>query len=173
CFAPLTLELTKRDGSARSHSLPFPLCDAPGCAGVPAGGPCDDGNACTVDDHCDGAGQCVGGGPLVCGPCSMCDAGAGCVTSPEGTPCDDGNPCTDGDQCPGSPATCVPGAPHVCTGDCATGACEPAHGCVPRPAGAVCRQAADVCDVAEACDGTSTVCPPDGFQPRSTVCRPA
>jgi hypothetical protein len=58
--------------------------------------PCDDGNACTTGDRCDGSrfgpplGVCFGGPPL-----------------PEGTGCDDGLPCTVGDRCDAS-ARCVP-----------------------------------------------------------------
>jgi hypothetical protein len=44
---------------------------------------------------------------------------------------------------------------------------------VAKPAGVVCRFAAGVCDVAEACDGTSATCPDDAFAPSSTPCRPA
>src|SRR5207244_1403837 len=40
-------------------------------------------------------------------------------------------------------------------------------------AGATCRAGAGACDVAEACNGTSTTCPADGFLSSSTVCRSA
>jgi len=65
--------------------------------------------------------------------------------------CDDGNVCTV-DQCNGANNTCQ----HL-----------------PANAGATCRAAAGVCDVAETCTGTSPTCPADGFQPSSTVCRDA
>src|SRR5439155_828425 len=39
--------------------------------------------------------------------------------------------------------------------------------------GLVCRAAAGACDVAETCTGSSSSCPPDLFQPSSTVCRAA
>src|SRR5206468_1876196 len=38
-------------------------------------------------------------------------------------------------------------------------------------AGATCRAAAGVCDVAETCTGTSTVCPADAFEPSTSECR--
>src|SRR5690606_29263154 len=41
------------------------------------------------------------------------------------------------------------------------------------PAGTICRLAADLCDVAESCTGTSPVCPADAVAPPTTVCRPA
>jgi len=69
-----------------------------------------------------------------------------------GTPCTpDGNPCTL-DQCDGTSPTCQ----HP-----------------PGNAGTVCRAAAGDCDVAEACSGTSTTCPVDGFKSSATVCRAA
>src|SRR5439155_22161331 len=40
-------------------------------------------------------------------------------------------------------------------------------------AGALCRPAAGICDLAENCNGTSAACPPDGFAPSSVVCRAA
>src|SRR5207247_580337 len=40
-------------------------------------------------------------------------------------------------------------------------------------AGATCRAAAGVCDIAETCTGTSTVCPSDVFEPTTTECRGA
>ena len=51
---------------------------------------CDDGSACTVDDSCDGEGQCVGD---LCD----CDDGIACTIDScdrEDGSCDDENPCT-------------------------------------------------------------------------------
>ena len=42
----------------------------------------------------------------------------------------------------------------------------------PAPAGTVCRAANGLCDVAEYCDGASTVCPLDRFLAKDQVCRP-
>jgi hypothetical protein len=44
---------------------------------------------------------------------------------------------------------------------------------VVEPSGTVCRPSAGVCDVAEACNGLSPSCPPEGFLPAGTVCRAA
>src|SRR5207247_10118262 len=41
------------------------------------------------------------------------------------------------------------------------------------PGPADCRPATGACYVAESCDGTSTDCPPDTFQPSTTECRAA
>jgi alpha-tubulin suppressor-like RCC1 family protein len=43
----------------------------------------------------------------------------------------------------------------------------------PASAGTSCRPEEGGCDVEEACDGASTVCPADAFEPDSVVCRPA
>jgi cysteine-rich repeat protein len=42
---------------------------------------CDDGlgDLCTATDTCDGAGACVGGGPVTCARCETCDPMNGCV----------------------------------------------------------------------------------------------
>ncbi|HIA02132.1 MAG TPA: hypothetical protein EYN66_09505, partial [Myxococcales bacterium] len=83
---------------------------------------CNDGNFCTVSDHCDGVGQCTGNAK-VCAqgedPCyvSKCDAGlGGCVSVPAiaGTKCEDGLLCTVNDQCDGS-GGCGGSAPNCPT----------------------------------------------------------
>jgi hypothetical protein len=82
--------------------------------------PCDDSDACTQTDLCDGAGACVGGNPVVCTPlddchvAGTCDTGTGLCSDPaasDGTGCDDGNTCTltdtcFGGSCVGDPMTC-------------------------------------------------------------------
>ncbi|MFP2931704.1 hypothetical protein ACLESO_42285 [Pyxidicoccus sp. 3LG] len=103
---------------------------------------CNDGNACTVNDVCNGAGGC-GGSPMQCqntqGQCyqAACVNGA-CITSPKasGAACDDGLSCTDGDRCNGSgqctksATACRPAGPcntwtETCTesGECAFEGC--------------------------------------------------
>lgn len=61
CFAPVTLEVAKRDTPTTRALATFPLCDPAGCVGAPAGLPCSDGDTCTTGDQCDGNGQCVPG----------------------------------------------------------------------------------------------------------------
>jgi hypothetical protein len=63
CFAPLGLQVQKKNPASGSYlppDLKIPLCDPAGCVGTLAGVACDDGNAATTGDHCDGDGWCVG-----------------------------------------------------------------------------------------------------------------
>src|SRR5207247_4537729 len=81
-----------------------------------------------------------------------------------------GAPCPTDVQKPNGPARTEDGNPW--TTDTGNGASDTGQ----RPAGhagTVCRPAAGTCDAAETCDGTSTGCPGDTFQPASTVCRAA
>ncbi|MCC7501443.1 MAG: hypothetical protein IT229_02870 [Flavobacteriales bacterium] len=94
------------------------------CGCAPAGTPCSDGNACTVNDIEDGACNCISGAPAVCddgNPCTIdtCNPLTGCVfvAAPAGTACDDGNPNTINDACDGS-GNCVG---TVCTDNDADG----------------------------------------------------
>jgi hypothetical protein len=101
----------------------------------PDNSPCNDGNACTQTDTCQG-GTCVGGNPVVCTASDQChdvgtcDTSTGLCSNPakaDGFPCDDGSACTAGDQCIGG--TCAPGpscpAPDDChdVGTCAGNTC--------------------------------------------------
>lgn len=64
---------------------------------VDLGGSCDDGNPCTVDDHCNAAGTCVAGAPYSCAPpddacldsavCEVKDGGAHCEYKPKSSCC--------------------------------------------------------------------------------------
>jgi hypothetical protein len=80
------------------------LLQGTSCTHVAVGGACDDGQACTVADHCS-EGACVGQ-PITCDDgvdCTVdsCDAVLGCVFLPRQEACEDGNPCTAN--------TCAPG----------------------------------------------------------------
>ena len=72
--------------------------------------------------------------------------------------CGPNNPC---------PASSNPCAVNTCVGQGANAQCV----LVPGNAGAVCRPAAGLCDVAGVCTGTSAACPADAFKPAGTVCR--
>jgi len=176
CFAPLVLQVSKRDPSGeRVHAI-IPLCDAAGCEGQPAGVACDDGNACTSDDRCTGPAEarvCSGVAVTCAGACltGSCDPQRGCVPTPAGSTCSDADACTLNDRCDGRGA-CVPGAVRTCGSPCHTGGCDPRGGCELREAGAVCRPAAGPCDAAELCNGHGAACPSDARLSRSTVCRP-
>ena len=86
-------------------------------------GDCNDGNPCTVADHCE-EGACVGD-PVQCddeNPCTenVCTDTGGCKYLAVSGPCDDEDPCTVGDQCVDSACT---GTPISC--DCQNNAdCE-------------------------------------------------
>lgn len=83
-----------------------------------AGTPCDDSNACTTSEACDGKGTCGGGSAVVCptpsNPCQVntCNVTLGCQLSdkPAGTACDDGSACTQVDVC--SKGICTGGNPR-------------------------------------------------------------
>jgi hypothetical protein len=177
CFAPLTLQISKRSPDDSRSSASIILCAPDGCAGQPAGLPCDDRNACTSDDRCTGGddGVCAGDVVVCQGDCltGTCDPASGCVPKAASAPCDDANACTMGDHCSGGGDVCIAGPARTCDGGCATGRCDPVAGCETKPQSSVCRPTAGDCDVAEVCDGLSTECPPDGFLGSSTVCRPA
>jgi len=77
--------------------------------------PCDDLNACTEDDTCNG--KTCSGTEVVClddSPCTtdLCDPAGGCAFAPVEGPCDDGDPCTAGDFCSGG--DCHPGPDPEC-----------------------------------------------------------
>lgn len=115
------------------------LCPCAGPSGpAAAGSACADGNDCSPDDVCDGAGNCVGG--EVCPDdgdactaemcvtmgksqqeiCLALDVACttDCAGQPDGTPCSDGSACTTGacagGACVATPVPCGDG--DVCTG---------------------------------------------------------
>jgi hypothetical protein len=136
---------------------------------APNGSICNDGNACTQVDTCQ-AGACTGASPVTCAAADQCHVAGVCnpttgacsnPSAPDGTTCTDGNACTTNDTC--SAGACVAGPPLVCNDQnaCTVDSCNPASGCVYAPgnAGTVCRAAANACDTAEVCTGTSATCP--------------
>ena len=80
-------------------------CDpVEGCQYPYVPGGCDDGDSCTLGDHCV-VGVCIPLTDMDCDdgdPCTVdgCESG-GCTHEPasQGLPCDDGNPCTEFDSC--------------------------------------------------------------------------
>ena len=98
-------------------------CDnGKGCVNTPNFNPCDDNNACSINDVCFGGPAICFGTPLngttACddgNPCTFdtCDGKVGCTHAPKpNASCDDGNPCTPGDACD-STGKCISGA-NVC-----------------------------------------------------------
>jgi PKD repeat protein len=103
--------------------------------------PCDDDNACTVNDRIV-QGVCIGS-PLTCDDGNpetqdSCDPRSGCIftlitpTGGEYLPCDDENACTENDRiirgvCRGTPVVCDDGNPRT------QDTCDPASGCIFSP----------------------------------------
>ncbi len=106
---------------------------ATGCIHALNQAPCNDGDVCTLDDHCH-LGECIGGGALPCddmNPCTddACNPLSGCSFTANDAPCDDGDPCSVGDQCgqgwclPGPALDCADDDPCTLDGACVDGAC--------------------------------------------------
>jgi hypothetical protein len=105
--------------------------------------PCDDNNACTENDVCQGdaAGTCAGTG-IDCddgNPCTadLCDPATGCDNDGTGItdPCDDNDACTENDVCQGDAAGTCSGPPVDCDDNdpCTEDSCNPVIGCVHDP----------------------------------------
>ncbi|MGH7893109.1 MAG: hypothetical protein ACREQL_00485 [Candidatus Binatia bacterium] len=115
------------------------VCDGVSKACPPDGSqpgttPCDDGNACTTGDHCDGAGGCTGGPAPNCtdnNGCTTdgCNPASGCTHVNNNDPCNDNNACTTNDGCQGG--SCAGGPPPNCNDSdvCTDDDCDPATGC--------------------------------------------
>ena len=95
---------------------------------------CDDGNFCTVGDHC-ADGVCGIDGPLDCDDDNLCttdscDPAVGCGHVDNELPCSDGDACTAGEACVGG--ECLGGGPINCDdgNPCTDDSCDPAAGCV-------------------------------------------
>ncbi len=116
---------------------------------------CNDGNACTSGDHCDGNGTCTGT-PII-GCTATPDHGCANPNKALGTACDDLNACTYSDHCDGM-GNCV-GTAITCSpsGPCETAACNGTSSCTYTllPADTACPGVDDPC---RACTGTSNMC---------------
>ena len=120
-------------------------------------GACDDGDICTLDDHCAQT-LCVGTEDLCDDDqdCTLdsCVAETGCTHAPTSGACDDGDPCTSGDSC-GAAGTCA-GSPYACEDslDCTSLSCDGEGGCVQQVVGAF-------CVIDETCVPANSVAPGD------------
>ena len=127
---------------------------------------CDDGLFCTVNDHCDGAGECVGGGENDCGQTTdtckeiTCDEASDSCTQvnlPNDFPCATGDLCDISAKCQnglcvGTPKDCF--FSPVVMDECHVGVCNPANGqceAVPGNDGAPCPNDGDLCMVDKTC----------------------
>jgi len=184
-------------GSAISCSSPPGQCyvAAGTCSGgtcdyehKAAGAECNDGDACTVGEVCNGAGGCAGTLVSCTSPPGQCYEAAGtcsegaCTYAPKavGTACDDGNASTINDMCSGAgvcaglvACTTPPSACHDSPGTYTNGVCTyPFKG-----AGTLCDDAnacttADMCNGLGTCGGTEVVCnsPPNSCYSAAGVC---
>ncbi|MHB8872068.1 MAG: hypothetical protein ACYC8T_00130 [Myxococcaceae bacterium] len=117
-----------------------PTCPADGK--VSNGMPCNDGDGCTLSDHCQ-AGACVSTSRLTCQTATACKEDGVCnpatgtcsaANKQNGTACDDGNACTQSDTCQSgscggrNPVQCI--AKNSCH---SVGVCAPATGVCSEP----------------------------------------
>ena len=145
---------------------------------VPAGVACDDGNACTSADLCDGTlGGCVGSKAVLCkdgNPCTeeVCLPAIGCTFTANTWPCDaDKDACTGPDACLAK--VCVAGPQLKCDDGnaCTDDACDPASGCAhltnsaPCEDGSVCTKG-DLCVNSKCVPGVASLC--DDGEPCTT-----
>ena len=125
-----------------------------GCTTAPNTNPCNDGNACTLNDTCSG-GICGAGNGVTCddgNPCTddFCDPATGCKYTPNSGPCDDNNSCTEGDQC--EEGACIGQSAIPCNDDnpCTVDTCAPGEGCKHTVAPGPCSDG-DACTVNDSC----------------------
>ncbi len=133
---------------------------------------CDDLQACTVGDKCDGAGKCASGPwNAACGcqtaaacndnnPCTVdtCVATKCVFTIQSGAVCDDADPCSTASSCDAG-GKCIAKTFYDCNGSkdqcnnaiCANNAGQPVCKKVPVAAGTVCNDGL-YCTVGEKCD---------------------
>jgi len=125
---------------------------------------CDDHDACTRTDTCQG-GVCTGTSRVVCTALDQChdvgtcDPGTGTCSNPkkaDGTACDDGNACTTGDAC--SNGACAGGPPPDCNDSnvCTDDSCNPAAGCQHTNNTASCNDGL-FCNGADTCSGGACI----------------
>jgi hypothetical protein len=140
------------------------------------GSVCDDGNACTLSDTCQG-GTCRAGDAVRCEASDQCHAGGTCNPSTgvcsnpikeNGAACNDGNACTLSDTC--QSGTCAGSNPVTCTAPdaChAAGTCDPQSGTCSTPPpladGSPCSDdnactAGDVCQTGTCVAGSPVTC---------------
>ncbi|MBM4372063.1 MAG: hypothetical protein FJ098_10445, partial [Deltaproteobacteria bacterium] len=142
--------------------------------------PCDDVNACTAGDVCNG-GACAGT-PVSCFDGNLCtedscDPVTGCKNLPKAGVCNDGNPCTDGDHCEGG--ACVGTAAidcddqNPCTTDLCTlqGGCQHLNNTAPCDDGNPCTTG-DKCSAGACVAGTGALACSDGKPCTQDVCTP-
>ncbi len=142
-----------------------------GCKNEAIAGFCNDGDACTINDKCNGSakdggtGVCnKGASPANCddqNTCTVdsCDKLTGCLHDDvgDGKPCSDGNSCTTGDTCAakvcvGQPLICPPSLKAPCVMAVCT---KQANGCSNQNNDGIACSDDNTCTTADVCsDGT-------------------
>ena len=127
-------------------------CVAGQCQNTNTSAACDDGRACSTNDHCQD-GVCAGETTMDCddqNPCTTdtCDDNQGCVHINNTAGCEDGDLCTESDEC--VDGSCVPGTARDCSSyddQCVTGVCDGNTGdCTTEP-----KANGEACDDGQAC----------------------
>lgn len=185
------------DGPSATDCVTGHQCNGTGSCNLPVYAPsgtsCDEGPAptdCILGYTCNASGSCNtpayantatncddGVTTTTCTPSYRCN-GTGSCSMPQhanGVGCSDGIACTTTDTCQNG--SCVPGTPdhgQCPDSSCGTGTCT-ISGCdlLPLPGGTTCRGATDVCDLTEACNGSSTSCPGDAVATSAIECQAA
>jgi hypothetical protein len=160
-------------------------CDqATGCVFLSNDDLCNDGDACTLADHC-AKGECISNLTDTCddgNPCTKdsCTPATGCAHENLDIPCSDGNACTLGDKCDKGTGSCISGPVlscndgNPCTDDsCSGGAClhlpnqAPCSDGDPCTTGDACTQGKCLATGALPCDDgnpcTKDTCAPPGL----------
>ena len=162
------------------HLCTEDVCDPEkGCSYKDIEGPCDDLDACTLNETCV-EGQCVAEEFLECddgNDCTIdgCDIEVGCVSEPTEGDCDDGSACTEKDtctngECGGEDITCDDENP--CTDD----GCDDETGCTTSDNKEPCDDEDactedDVCELGECTSGDEVSCY-DGNECTDDSCDP-
>jgi hypothetical protein len=135
------------------------------CAGASQGGACDNDAA----DHCSGSGNsCVDVFQAIGFTCRVdagqCDVAETCTGSSGTCPADAFEPAATGCAGASQGGACDNDAADHCSGG--------ANTCLDvfQGSGFTCRADAGQCDIAEACTGSSGVCPANAFEPNGTSC---
>jgi hypothetical protein len=133
------------------------------CVQTPIAGSCEDGNACTTNDTCQG-GACQPGQPLKCNDSNTCtddscDPQEGCVHAPNMQACNDGDACTLADAC--TDGVCQGGSILDCEDNnpCTDDSCDSDAGCLNVPNQNACEDG-NACTENDTC--AASICIPGG-----------
>ncbi len=201
-FAPSTTVCRTASGSCdvaekctgTSNSCPADGFQAPTVICRSSAGACDVAESCTGSAASCPADSFQSSATICRSAAGTCDAAESCTGTAASCPADtflastticrsSGGECDVAENCSGTSATCPADTKKsngtACTSDgnpCSLDECDGANNTCQHPAGnagAICRSATGVCDLAETCSGSSTTCPVDVFASTSMICRTA